>query len=974
MNPDCWHQVKQVFQAALEYEPSEREAYLEKACASDPRIRSEVKDLLRAYYQASSFIEDPAIHATPSLNQAEFLESRFSKDGQRLGAYQIAQELGHGGMGTVYVAIRADDQYQKQVAIKIVSPGMNAAHILERFRNERQVLASLDHPNIARLYDGGTTETSLPYFVMEYIEGRSIDVYCEENHLSIEQVLRLFRLVCDAVHYAHQNLVVHRDIKPGNILITAAGVPKLLDFGIAKILRPELFEEPPVTTITRTGLRAMTPEYASPEQVRGERVTTATDIYSLGVLLYRLLTGCFPYRVKTRQPEEWYRAICEQVPEKPSTALEHAVPATGAAGLLVDADDPQRVSRIDPSRSRELRGDLDNIVLMALRKEPQQRYASVQQFSEDIHRHLGELPVIARKPIWTYRTGKFVQRHKVGVAAAALVAVSLIGGITVASWEARVARQERARAEKRFNDVRRLANSFRFELHDALETLPGSTKARELLVKRALEYLDSLAQEAGSDPSLQQELAVSYERVGDIQGDPYASSLGDTTSALASHRKSLAIRERLIAAHPTDRGARRGVAASHLKIGDILWVTGNWKNALEAYQKARLANEALLAADPLNWEIRDNLAINYLALGDTHAEMSDLQGALENQRKSLDLRQQLARESTGARQRRGVAVSYVKVADMLVRAGEVTEALDNYQKGIRIFEELATVDPTNGRFRQQLANVYQRMGEALLRTNNVVSALGYMKKLVKIDEDLAAADPQDAVARRDLAGSYSSMGNALTKSGADAESLKYDRKALELALALSAQDPQNVQARRDVMVQYNSIGNVLVKNQTLAEAGTNYLKVIGIAEALAAADPGNGQTRSDLAEGYIEMARIKMHLALDDEALELQLKAQKLLESVTAETPTNVDFGSALASLYADLGEVHAHRAATVPPPARQASEQWRQARTWYQKSLEIWLDLQRRGALPGTNASKPVTITRQLEKCDIALSRVSSQ
>ena len=437
-------------------------------------------------------------------------------------------------MGAVYLAARADDEYRKEVAIKLVRRGLDTEDILRRFRNERQILAQLDHPNIARLIDGGTTDDGLPYFVMEYVNGVPINAYCDANALSTTERLKLFRKVCEAITYAHQNLVIHRDLKPSNILVTHEGEPKLLDFGIAKLLSTgdELF------TQTIPALRVMTPEYASPEQVKGDKIMTTSDVYSLGVLLYELLTGQRPYRLKTRTPEEIARAITEQEPERPSTAV-----AKGAGNSKTQIPNPKL-----------LRGDLDNIVLMAMRKEPARRYTSVGQFSEDIRRHLEQLPVRARKDTLRYRSEKFIRRHKVGVAAAALIALSLVGGIVATFWEARRATQQRDRAERRFADVRKLSNALLFDIAPKIERLEGSTEARKSLVQRALEYLDSLANESAENASLQGELAAAYEKVGELQGAPRKANLNDFSGAIASYEKARDIRKRLLEKHPERSG------------------------------------------------------------------------------------------------------------------------------------------------------------------------------------------------------------------------------------------------------------------------------------------------------------------------------------------------------------------------------------------------------------------------------------
>lgn len=425
-----WNRVKELFDAAVDLAPNERAALLSNECGGDDALRREIESLLDSDNQTDGFIEKPAFEIPRDL----FPEAEESLAGRQFGAYQVLREIGRGGLGAVYLAARADDEYRKQVAIKLVRRGLDTEDILQRFRNERQILAQLDHPNIARLIDGGTTDDGLPYFVMEYVSGEPINAYCDANALATTERLMLFRKVCAAVTYAHQNLVIHRDLKPSNILVTPEGEPKLLDFGIAKLLSAgdELF------TQTIPALRVMTPEYASPEQVKGDKIMTTSDVYSLGVLLYELLTGQRPYRLKMRTPEEISRAITEQEPERPSTAVTRGDPISPQSG-------PSRTGTF--RNPKFLRGDLDNIVLMAMRKEPSRRYASVGQFSEDIRRHLTGLPVVARKDTFSYRASKFVNRHRIGVAAASLVLLSLVGGIVATLTQVRTARRERAKAE-----------------------------------------------------------------------------------------------------------------------------------------------------------------------------------------------------------------------------------------------------------------------------------------------------------------------------------------------------------------------------------------------------------------------------------------------------------------------------------------------------------------------------------------------
>ena len=529
----------EIVDKALEISPAERPAYLDSVC-QDSSLRQYVESLLGSYRQADDFLREPALITHASVLEPGPVDSWL---GRRLGPYQLIEEIGQGGMGAVYRAVRADDQYQKQVAIKLVGTGFETRFARARFRSERQILATLEHPNIARLLDGGTADDGSPYFVMELVEGIPIHQYCDAHKLSITERLRLFRTVCSAIQYAHQSLVVHRDLKPANILVTSEGVPKLLDFGIAKILDANAFAGEVEPTIDF--LRMLTPEYASPEQVRGEAISTASDVYSLGVVLYLLLTGHRPYKVDGLSPEAMRGAVCGTEPALPSVAVKRTEKTNGPDASSKVTLTPGSVSSVRDAKpdklSRALAGDLDNIVLKSLQKEPRRRYTSVEQFSEDIRRYMAGLPIAARPDTLLYRAGKFVKRNKVPVAAAALLLLSLCGGLAATLWEAHIARVERAKAERRFNDVREVANSLMFEIHDSIKDLPGSTPARKLLVDRSLRYLDNLSREASGDASLQRELAAAYEKVGDVMGSPLPRHLGDTPGALASYRKAALI-------------------------------------------------------------------------------------------------------------------------------------------------------------------------------------------------------------------------------------------------------------------------------------------------------------------------------------------------------------------------------------------------------------------------------------------------
>ncbi|MDQ6894904.1 MAG: serine/threonine protein kinase, partial [Acidobacteriota bacterium] len=520
--------LKELFFAALERPAAQRGPFLQAACGGDANLHARLSGLLEAAREGDGFLEEsPGLPADPAVGLAT---------GARLGPWEIVREIGRGGMGAVYEARRADGDFTRRTAVKVVRPEIATPFFVERFRKERRILAGLDHPHIARLLDAGAAADGLPYVVLEYVEGEPLLEHCAARELGVAERLRLFRQICEAVDHAHRHLVVHRDLKPSNILVTADGVPKLLDFGIAKLLEPEIGSGPRAT-VTQSQL--LTPEYASPEQFGGGRITTATDVYSLGVVLYELLTGRRPFHFGTSDPREIARLVGELEPSKPSVRVTRPeepsvrVPP-GAPGKL----------------ARRLRGDLDTIVMTAMRKEPERRYASVGQLSEDVLRHLEGRPILARKDTFGYRSSRFVRRHRAGVAAGVVAVAALGAGFVMTLQQKHAAEFERARAERRFNDVRKLAGSFLFEFHDAIQNLPGSTPARSLVVKRAQEYLDSLSAESANDPGLRRELAAAYQKVGEVQGEPGAANLGDTRGALRSFRKALAMREALARASP----------------------------------------------------------------------------------------------------------------------------------------------------------------------------------------------------------------------------------------------------------------------------------------------------------------------------------------------------------------------------------------------------------------------------------------
>jgi eukaryotic-like serine/threonine-protein kinase len=796
MIPERWQEIKEKLHIALELQGTERSAYLSEIGGRDPDLRQELESLITSDEQAGTdFMSTPAAEAMISPAPPP----RPSMIGRRLGQYQILEQIGSGGMGEVYRAARIDEQYQKQVAIKLVRAGQDTDFIISRFRNERQILASLDHPNIARLLDGGTTEEGIPYFVMELIEGQPITEYCDSRNLSVAGRLKLFSAVCSAVQYAHQRLIVHRDIKPGNILVTKDGTPKLLDFGIAKILEADSGTGQPEPTLTV--FRALTPGYASPEQVKGEPITTASDVYSLGVVLYELLTGQHPYSAPGHTPHQIARAVCEVEPKKPSTIVRRT------EGSHSDADQPKGSPHNNAAEklSKRLSGDLDNIVLMALRKEPERRYASVDKFAEDLRRHLQNLPVFARKDTAGYLISKFVARHKAAVTATAAVIVILVVGIVVTLREAQIARSQRARAEARFNDVRKLANSLMFEFHDSIKDLPGSTPTRKLLVSRALEYLDSLSREAKGDRSLQADLAAAYEKIGDVQGMPRQANLGETDGAEASYRKALAIRESLAAADPKDQEVRRQLTPNYGKLSDLLWNKGDAKGAMENSRKEIAVAEALYQEDPANQANRFLLAAYRMDHGYKQAVLgSDAAAGLDTLRQgSAMLEQILAEDPKNLQARRLLSLSYGRTAE-IVRDDQkdYPQALALYKKAIATLQVLVDADPNNTDFRRMVAYDQFSMAGLLANMKDTDTALAQDQEALSSFQRLAAADPANAQFQLDIAVVRSNIGDILLGAGKPRDAIEPLR--LSAAAAQTMADAKNPKSR---------IGFILVSDQ-----------------------------------------------------------------------------------------------------------------------------------------------------------------
>ncbi|HYJ92728.1 MAG TPA: protein kinase, partial [Pyrinomonadaceae bacterium] len=833
MDSECWIKIKESFMTAIDLHGGDRLDFLDKC---DLDVRREVERLLNANSNAGGFISELAI-----------TDFGFTLDeptdnyiGKQIDSYLIEREIGQGGMGTVYLAKRADASYEKHVAIKLIKRGMDTNAVLKRFIMERQILAQLQHRNIASLLDGGTTPDGLPYFVMEYVDGLPVTKFCDAHQYSITERLVLFREICSAISYAHQNLVVHRDLKPSNIIVTIDGTSKLLDFGIAKLLHPEWSMD--TNEATATMFRIMTPEYASPEQLRGLPITTASDVYSLGVILYELLSGHRPHKFGGRRSEEMVQVVLTEEPLKPSLAISRQ--STTDETIQSDTNE-SKLDKLALKRPKLLKGDLDNIVLKALRKEPDRRYASVHELSEDILRHLDGRPVAATADSSIYRLRKFVRRHRGGVAAGGLVILTLMITTSVTLWQAYVAGRERDRAEQRFSQVRKLAHTVLFEYHDGIAELAGSTPIREKMVKDAIEYLDNLAAESSGDADLQRELVSAYQKVGDVQGNPYVGNLGNPDGAIESYRKGLAILEALPKTDAQTPESRFAFGRSYEKIGDILWAGGasadseaNYRHALEIYEQLRSTGELV-----------DLPSINRIQnrIGQTREQVADYDGALESYDLSLkEARDLLDTDPANSKFRRPVAVAFAKIGDVYYEKHDYKMAASNFGSSFSMLQILSDGEPENMTLRRNLELIEARIALTQLQSGNIADAIRSNQQTITIQRQISAADPNNSQIWYDLAATLGNLGECFGKAGQFDLSEKSFQEAISLSKQSLAKDPTFSQGKAHFANNYLMYAEMLEKSGAPARALENYRN----AQVIFESEPLKSESAEMLAELY----------------------------------------------------------------------------------------------------------------------------
>jgi tetratricopeptide (TPR) repeat protein len=743
-----WRRVKAMLAQVIEQPAPRRRSVVEAFVGKDVALRDELLSLLDAHESDESALE--ALPADLTL-QAVRAQLGAGAAGQRVGPWRLISMIAHGGQGDVYRAERADGEFAQHVAVKLLRRGLEGNWSAARFATERQILASLDHPNLARLLDGGTTDDGLPYFVMELVEGEPIDRFCTRHALSLRDRLKLFRTVCQVVGYAHSKAIVHRDLKCDNILVTPGSVVKLVDFGIAKDLGTDALT-------TATAHRMMTPAYGSPEQVRGDPVTPASDVYSLGVVLYRLLTDTSPYAGTAGDAGyQLTRAICDTEPPAPSRA------ATTAPTTLTRA------------QRRRLRGDLDAVVMMALRKDPARRYADATAFGEDIFRHLENLPVRARRGAWSYRTQRFVVRHRVLVGAAMVANLALLAGLGGALYQGLEARRQQQRAESHLASVRDMANTVIFDVHKAIEKLPGSTGARKAIVEKALPYLERLGAESAHDPALQVEIASAYRRLADIQGRVGVANIGDSPGAIRSYERARDLLDPLVtAAHAKQRWfetAQAEFVGAYGGLGDRLSAAGRQGEADATLRKLADTIEQWMQRAPADTRVAVRLADAYRQLSVVHSRVeggSKAADAALERAESL-LQAVVDRDSEDEAASSTLGLLLVQRAHLLSGLTDEASArprrFDYLTRAQRNHERLLERHPGNREYASTLIKFMAMRAAVMADLAPMEQVTTLQRQALAIGEKLEKDDPADAEVRSALVAIRGGLGEILVKQG-----------------------------------------------------------------------------------------------------------------------------------------------------------------------------------------------------------------
>ena len=898
-----WERVQDIFCRALDQPSETLPRWLEEACAGDRELLAEVASLLESDRVAEGFVVAEIDRAVLTVAGDVARESRMK--GRRIGAYRLIREIGAGGMGAVYLAVRADDQYESEVAVKLVRPGLDTDFILRRFRRERQILARLEHPNITRLLDGGTTEDGVPWFVMEFIEGAWITRYAAERALSVEDRVRLILPVCEAVHFAHRNFVVHRDLKPANILIDRHGTPKLLDFGISKLLvagRSELAD----TEAAHTETSMLTPDYACPEQILGEPVTVASDVYSLGAVLYELLTGVRPHRIEQCSPLALERAICLDPVTAPSEAVS------------------------ERALSRRLRGDLDNIVLRALQKDAARRYESAEHLADDLRRFLEHRPVIARPDSLAYRVRRFVRRNYVVVALTAVAAGAVLGGAIVALQEARL-------ADQRFRDAKKLATTFVFDVDEAARGIPGATRIRHLITSIGVEYLNGLSRKSAGDWALKRELAAAYLRIGEVQGGTGTANLGETSAALSSFRAADALLAELLRHSPADRQAADERIETLQQIALLLRETGQFKDA-EATARAGLRiAETLLAAHPADPAANLDATRSAGLFHELVARFAQLDRRLPEARTECAAALRLLSAVAEARPADRYAQS--ELADVLSASGSLELTVQNTRQALSAFRAQAAIlktlcdrYPADPVLRRESMLSWGHIGDVLgnpeyENLGDLPGAFAAYSQMVAQAKSLHDADPADVRALAD-------HGIALLRLSLVAPEGQGKRESLEESESLLARAAKE-NPRSGNIASYKSwaeadLGALALRRHDRPAAIRYYRMAMDTAEDYLRNAPADASVQKGLLVAGFALAGEQARAGERADALATLETVLAVGRSVDTRYPAPSLRRANVARAWRIAGSVHA----LLGNPAA--------AKDWYRRSLDEWKALEK--------------------------------
>ena len=811
-----WERLRDALGDLLELAPGERAPELARLAREDPGFAAELARLLEAAEGDDGFLAEPAVHRVAAARPRVAVP-------ERIGPWRLETEIGSGGMGAVWRGRRDDGAFDQVVAIKLVRPDLAREIGHRRLEAERRILASLEHPAIARLIDGGTTGDGLAYLVLEFVDGEPIDAWCDRRRLPLRGRLELFVAVCAAVDFAHRKLVLHRDIKSSNVMVDGAGRPKLLDFGIAKLLDPLAGDREQTLA---GGARPMTPAWASPEQLRGEPLTLAADVYSLGLLLCTLTAGVRPALAEAGSAEQLARTIeARGAPRLEELARDGAAPG-------VDA--------------RRLGGDLARLAARALEPDPALRYRSAAELAADVEAFLAGRPISAHPPSLAYRARKFAHRHAAAVVIAGASVVALLASTAVSVSQARRARLEKARAERRLSDLRELSGTFLFDFEHRLRDLAGATTLRRDVAATALRYLDLLAAEAGDDAVLIADLAHGYVQLGQVQGSPFLPNLGETAAAGASAERALELARRLDRLLPGSARAARTLGEAHQLRGDLRLGAAEYAAAGVDFAAAVAAARAALDAGPADPLARRLLTSSLSREAMVAAASGRLEAAIEAHRAALDATRAFARDDPQGFER-NLLVSRLLLGETLFNAGRIAEALAELEPALAEAEARSAREPDNVLAERDFAAASDRAIQALLAAGRGAEALRIAERALERVERAAALDADNDLGRFDVASSLSLVAQAARVAGQPARAELDYRRALDISHDLVARDPRNVVYRRAVVACLSGLGEVAEGDGRPGDAVAAYERSVAELEGMLEAMPEDVDARRALA-------------------------------------------------------------------------------------------------------------------------------